>query len=71
MNSIADILAYEEISQLEVFDLRDLSEFPNIQAWLKDMRRLPGYNKTHAIYDKLQGMVNKRKQQMAQLQSKL
>eukprot|EP00462_Mataza_sp_D1_P016760 CAMPEP_0175160374 /NCGR_PEP_ID=MMETSP0087-20121206/23978_1 /TAXON_ID=136419 /ORGANISM="Unknown Unknown, Strain D1" /LENGTH=223 /DNA_ID=CAMNT_0016448599 /DNA_START=13 /DNA_END=684 /DNA_ORIENTATION=- len=53
--SIADFLAYEEISQCEeqYCDLYDLSQYKNVVQWIQRMRTLPGHEKVHNVLVKL------------------
>lgn len=55
--TLCDLQAYCEISQLEPkphgFGVIDLSAYPNIQRWLKDMKKLPHHDSVHKAMHKL------------------
>ncbi|MEM7077005.1 MAG: hypothetical protein AAF513_00125 [Pseudomonadota bacterium] len=45
--SVADLACYEEISQLEMANLFDMSDNKTMQAWMRRMRALPHHDTIH------------------------
>eukprot|EP01006_Ploeotia_vitrea_P026582 TRINITY_DN59552_c0_g2_i1.p1 TRINITY_DN59552_c0_g2~~TRINITY_DN59552_c0_g2_i1.p1 ORF type:complete len:238 (-),score=20.98 TRINITY_DN59552_c0_g2_i1:217-897(-) len=48
--TLADIACYCEVDQLlpEYFDLVDMSPYPNVLRWARDMRNVPGHDQVRA-----------------------
>lgn len=51
----------------EDLDLFDFSVFPNLDAWIGRMKKLPGYAESHAGIADLKPMMDMAKQQQAKL----
>lgn len=48
--TIADLMVYEEIAQLNMFpELQISNNYPRISVWMKKIEKLPGYNETHEL----------------------
>lgn len=47
-HSIADILLYEEVAQVYMTNVVDVSDYPNITAWTKRMQQVPFHEEAHA-----------------------
>ena len=49
--TLADLAAYVEIGQLQpqFTNVFDLSAFPNVQRWLKDMTQIEGHDDVHVV----------------------
>lgn len=62
--SIADILCYEEVSQLKHWNLlKDKTiadSYPNIEQWLKRMSEFPAHEHVHKVFHKLEKFVKQR-----------
>ena len=53
--TLADLAAYVEIGQLQpqFTNVFDLSAFPNVQRWLKDMTQIEGHDDVHVVLTEL------------------